>query len=73
MGLFGFGKKNAAPTRSPQEDYELGEKYYNGDGVPEDEAATREMFEILLGDDLEGRKRYISENGHLYIDMADAY
>ncbi len=41
--------------------------------MPEDEAATREMFEILLGDDLEGRKRYISENGHLYIDLADAY
>ncbi len=41
--------------------------------MPEDEIATREMFEILLGDDLEGRKRYISENGHLYIDMADAY
>ncbi len=41
--------------------------------MPEDEFVTREMFEILLGDDLEGRKRYISENGHLYIDMADAY
>ncbi|MBR2634062.1 MAG: DNA topoisomerase [Clostridia bacterium] len=41
--------------------------------MPEDELQTREMFEILLGDDLEGRKRYISENGHLYIDMADAY
>ncbi|MBP5289273.1 MAG: DNA topoisomerase [Clostridia bacterium] len=41
--------------------------------VPEDEEATREMFEILLGDDLEGRKRYISENGHLYVDLADAY
>lgn len=40
MGLFGFGKKNAAPTRTPQEDYELGEKYYNGDGVPVDEAAA---------------------------------
>ncbi|MBQ3076188.1 MAG: DNA topoisomerase [Clostridia bacterium] len=41
--------------------------------MPEDEFATRQMFEILLGDDLDGRKRYISENGHLYIDMADAY
>ncbi len=41
--------------------------------MPEDEQATREMFEILLGDDLEGRKHYIAENGHLYIDMADAY
>ncbi len=41
--------------------------------MPEDAEATREMFEVLLGDDLEGRKRYISENGHLYVDLADAY
>ena len=41
--------------------------------MPEDEFATRQMFEVLLGDDLDGRKRYISEYGHLYIDMADAY
>ncbi len=41
--------------------------------MPEDEYATRQMFEVLLGDDLDGRKRYISEYGHLYIDMADAY
>ena len=39
--------------------------------VPEDEEETRRMFEILLGDDLEGRKQYISENGHLYVDLAD--
>lgn len=41
--------------------------------MPTDEYETRQMFEILLGDDLEGRKQYISENGHLYIDLADAY
>jgi DNA gyrase subunit B len=41
--------------------------------MPEDEYSTRQMFEILLGDDLEGRKKYISENGHLYIDLVDAY
>jgi len=41
--------------------------------MPEDAFATKEMFEILLGDDLDGRKRYIAENGHLYIDLADAY
>ncbi|MBQ3866745.1 MAG: DNA topoisomerase [Clostridia bacterium] len=41
--------------------------------VPEDEEATRTMFEILLGDDLEGRKQYIAANGHLYVDLADAY
>ena len=30
-----------------------------------------EMFDLLLGDNLQGRKDYISENGYLYIDEAD--
>ena len=29
------------------------------------------MFEMLLGDDLQGRKDYISENGSRYLDFAD--
>ena len=29
------------------------------------------MFELLLGDNLEGRKEYISDYGHLYLDAAD--
>ncbi len=32
---------------------------------------TADMFELLLGDNLEGRKEYIAENGHLYLEMAD--
>ncbi len=32
---------------------------------------TAEKFDLLLGDNLAGRKDYISENGHLYIDMTD--
>lgn len=38
---------------------------------PESEAATKEMFDVLLGDDLAGRKRYIEENGHLYLGDLD--
>ena len=30
-----------------------------------------EKFELLLGDNLQGRKEYIAENGHLYLDLAD--
>ena len=30
-----------------------------------------ETFDLLLGDNLQGRKDYIAANGHLYIDMAD--
>lgn len=32
---------------------------------------TADMFDLLLGDNLEGRKEYITENGHLYLDLAD--
>ena len=32
---------------------------------------TAEMFELLLGDNLSGRKDYIATNGHLYLEMLD--
>lgn len=32
---------------------------------------TADKFDLLLGDNLQGRKEYISEYGHLYIDMTD--
>ncbi|MCL1787593.1 MAG: toprim domain-containing protein [Defluviitaleaceae bacterium] len=40
--------------------------------IPADAAQTAEMFEMLLGDNLKGRKEYIEEFGHLYIDLSDA-
>lgn len=39
--------------------------------MPADAEKTFEMFDILLGDNLSGRKEYIVKNGHLYIDVAD--
>lgn len=39
--------------------------------MPEDEQKTYEMFNVLLGDDLAGRKRFIAENGYKYVDLAD--
>ncbi len=38
---------------------------------PEDEARTSEMFELLLGDNLDGRKDYIRDYGYLYLDDID--
>ena len=38
---------------------------------PSDAQATSEMFDLLLGDNLDGRKEYIADYGHLYIDAAD--
>ncbi len=39
--------------------------------MPEDAEQTFQMFDLLLGDNLSGRKNYIAENGHLYLDDAD--
>ena len=36
-----------------------------------DPVSVSEKFDLLLGDNLQGRKDHISENGHLYIDLAD--
>ncbi len=39
--------------------------------MPEEAERTSRMFDILLGDDLSGRKEYIIENGHLYTENLD--
>ena len=39
--------------------------------APEDEQKTYEMFNTLLGDNLDGRKLFISEHGARYLEMAD--
>lgn len=39
--------------------------------MPDDAEATAQIFDILLGDNLSGRKDYIVENGAKYIDDLD--
>ena len=39
--------------------------------LPEDAAETARVFDLLLGDNLAGRKDYIAENGFRYLDMID--
>ncbi|MBQ3216508.1 MAG: DNA topoisomerase [Oscillospiraceae bacterium] len=39
--------------------------------MPEDVEKTALYFDLLLGDNLAGRKDYIAENGSLYLDLAD--
>ena len=36
-----------------------------------DAARTAEMFELLLGDNLQGRKEFIAQNGSRYLETAD--
>ncbi|MEI3091483.1 MAG: toprim domain-containing protein [Oscillospiraceae bacterium] len=39
--------------------------------LPEDAEETARVFDLLLGDNLAGRKDYIAENGYKYLDMID--
>ena len=39
--------------------------------MPEDVLRMEESFDLLLGDNLEGRKNHIAEYGYQYLDMAD--
>ena len=38
--------------------------------MPEDAARTAAVFDLLLGDDLAGRKNHIAENGYKYLELA---
>ena len=39
--------------------------------MPEDVVLTQQMFDLLLGDNLQGRKDHIAENGYKYLDQLD--
>ncbi len=39
--------------------------------VPEDIQRTAQMFDLLLGDDLTGRKNHIADHGHEFLELAD--
>lgn len=39
--------------------------------MPEDVEGTRRMFDLLLGDNLQGRKDHIYQHGHEFLDLAD--
>jgi len=39
--------------------------------TPENVERTAQMFDILLGDNLQSRKEFIAENGSYYMEMLD--
>lgn len=39
--------------------------------MPDDVEKTKEVFDLLLGDNLSGRKEHIALDGHKYIDVTD--
>ena len=39
--------------------------------MPEDIIKTQETFELLLGNNLQGRKDFIEEFGYKYIDLTE--
>jgi DNA gyrase subunit B len=39
--------------------------------IPDDIQMTEQYFDLLLGDNLPGRKSFIEQNGHKYLEMID--
>ena len=39
--------------------------------MPMDAEKTAQTFDLLLGDNLQGRKDHIAEDGHLFLELAD--
>ena len=39
--------------------------------MPEDVERTAQVFDLLLGDDLQGRKNHIADEGYKYLELAD--
>ena len=39
--------------------------------MPSEVEATAQMFDVLLGDNLQGRKQFIEDNGSKYLDLID--
>ena len=39
--------------------------------TPDDIEKTKEIFELLLGENLKGRKEHIESDGYRYLDLAD--
>ena len=39
--------------------------------MPEDAEATAAMFDLLEGDNLQGRKDHIAEHGYKFLELAD--
>ena len=39
--------------------------------LPEEAEKTAAVFDLLLGDNLQGRKDFIAQNGSMYLDLAD--
>jgi DNA gyrase subunit B len=39
--------------------------------MPGDVETERDVFEMLLGDNLSGRKQHIEDNGYKYLDLID--
>ena len=39
--------------------------------TPAEAQATAAMFDLMMGNNLDGRKEFIAQNGALYLDAAD--
>ena len=51
--------------------HEPGDPAAGASVLPDEAEETARVFDLLLGDNLSGRKDYIAENGCRYLDMID--
>ena len=72
---FAFAQYNGTSQSALSENFSAGNSADNSEKPMENEQnilkESAEIFEMLLGDDLQGRKDYISEFGSDYLELAD--
>ena len=65
------GSWRERPGDDVADHHEPGDPPSHQGACPRTWSETARVFDLLLGDNLSGRKEYIAENGHKYMDMID--
>ena len=63
-----FAADDGADAALTAADYAAADALFN---ALEDVEQTAAVFDLLLGDNLQGRKDHIAENGYKYLELAD--
>ena len=66
-----IGKKSLGFTADVSDDENTNPGDIFSKVMPEDMERTMQVFDLLLGDNLQGRKDHIAENGYKYLDQLD--
>ena len=70
-GASKFDDPKAAPVKDLGDGRYIMELWHGPTCAFKDMALTQQVFDLLLGDNLQGRKDHIAENGYKYLDQLD--